>query len=136
MTKHIHAENMLLYAQDAMETDKPWLRWRSQYQFDQRWYQCSGHPTWRVDVIYERIPQTMNINGFEVPMPLRESSVYKYPIYRVNYGWFGSLTVEEHFKCTPAISIAIKLGLVHATKEAAILHGKALASFFSKEKPE
>ncbi len=25
--KHIHAENMKLYAEDAMETDKPWERW-------------------------------------------------------------------------------------------------------------
>ena len=25
--KHIHADNMLLYAQDAQETETPWLRW-------------------------------------------------------------------------------------------------------------
>ena len=27
MAKHIHADLMLQYAQDAMETDKPWERW-------------------------------------------------------------------------------------------------------------
>ena len=27
MAKHIHAENMALYAQDAQETPEPWERW-------------------------------------------------------------------------------------------------------------
>jgi len=27
MTAHKHADLMLQYAQDAMETDKPWERW-------------------------------------------------------------------------------------------------------------
>ena len=27
MTKHIHADLMMEYAKDAMETDKPWERW-------------------------------------------------------------------------------------------------------------
>lgn len=26
-TPHTHAHNMLLYAQDAAETDRPWERW-------------------------------------------------------------------------------------------------------------
>ena len=40
MTRHIHADLMMQYAQDALETDKPWERWEIA-EAD------SNCPTWR-----------------------------------------------------------------------------------------
>ena len=37
--KHIHADNMLLYAQDAQETETPWLRWEELRRFGSNPYE-------------------------------------------------------------------------------------------------
>ena len=44
MAKHPHAELMMQYAEDAMETDEPWLLW--QYRCEGKWKQCLAHPSW------------------------------------------------------------------------------------------
>jgi len=52
--KHVHAEQMAQYAQDAMETDKPWLRW--EYRFGEKgsgdwseWRRCAEYNLWMTD---------------------------------------------------------------------------------------
>jgi hypothetical protein len=67
-TKHPHAELMLLYAQDAMETDKPWERWESEYdQSLGNWYPCTGCPNWDSPTVsYRRKPKTISIGNKEV----------------------------------------------------------------------
>lgn len=37
MTRHIHADLMMQYAQDALETDKPWERWEFLGKLSRRW---------------------------------------------------------------------------------------------------
>lgn len=58
MTKHIHAELMAQYAQDALETDRPWERWeqRDIGEEDYRPLNCS--PSWGLFVEYRRKPET------------------------------------------------------------------------------
>ena len=41
MDKHIHADLMLQYAQDAQETDKPWERWEVYGKITGRWIPLS-----------------------------------------------------------------------------------------------
>ena len=41
MAKHVHADLMLQYAQDAMETDKPWERWEVYGKITGRWLSLS-----------------------------------------------------------------------------------------------
>lgn len=50
---------MLLYAQDAMETDKPWERWEimDALHLGPNWHQCSTHPKWWDDREYRRKPE-------------------------------------------------------------------------------
>jgi len=56
MSKSIHAEEMALYAQDAMETDEPWLLWEMQLRnCDGEWIQRGGHPEWTAGCNYRRI---------------------------------------------------------------------------------
>ena len=47
-----HAELMVLYAQDAMETDKPWERW--QVQVNKHWHDLHENPQWMPAFEYRR----------------------------------------------------------------------------------
>lgn len=51
--KHKHAELMALYAQDAMETDKPWERWEWCHG-DGPWKQAVRSPKWQEEFSYRR----------------------------------------------------------------------------------
>ena len=53
---HKHADNMVLYSQDAYETDKPWERWEYNAGFDVRWDACTKHPEWATTHEYRRKP--------------------------------------------------------------------------------
>ena len=70
MTKHIHAELMMEYAKDAMESDTPWVNWESRCGTDY-WHQCDLHPFWKRDREYRRKPKTIRIGEFDVPEPMR-----------------------------------------------------------------
>lgn len=53
--KHKHAELMMMYAQDAMETDKPWERWEYKECGDDNWYGFEiGNITWQSGLEYRR----------------------------------------------------------------------------------
>ena len=41
---HKHAALMLLYAQDAAETDRPWERWQA--RCEQGWFALDDNPDW------------------------------------------------------------------------------------------
>ena len=126
MTKHVHAELMMQYAQDAMETDEPWERWEHNHKGV--WYPLSYHPCWIKVVEYRRKPQTININGFGVPEPERK------PLERGQSYYIPSLNtiscniwVDSEFDRN-----ALETGSVHLTLEAAEIHNKALLSFTAK----
>lgn len=54
---HKHAELMMQYAQDAMETDTPWDRW--QVKSEKHWHDfTSKQPEWDPELEYRRKPQT------------------------------------------------------------------------------
>ena len=38
--KHKHAELMMQYAQDAMETIEPWRNWEAYNTHDRKWNDC------------------------------------------------------------------------------------------------
>ena len=126
--KHIHAELMKQYAEDAMVTDKPWRLWERNVFGE--WTQPLCSPSWHADCEYRRKPQTININGYEVPEPYRGEMVrgktYYYPLVGVFKR--ASFMVWKHDETDSRYR---DKGLVHLTLEAATLHGKALASFTS-----
>jgi hypothetical protein len=77
MTRHIHADKMLQYAQDAAETDKPWERWKFQEIGGCGW-SLFTHPVWSKEYSYERklvsqwSKKTITLFGCEVPKPLTQ----------------------------------------------------------------
>lgn len=56
MTKHIHAELMAQYAQDALETDMPWSRWETFNRTFNTWTPCVRSPEWNISSKYRRKP--------------------------------------------------------------------------------
>lgn len=58
MSKHVHAELMAQYAQDALETDKPWERWEFKRLIDDFWHDCVEHPAWTINFDYRRKPES------------------------------------------------------------------------------
>lgn len=56
MTRHIHADLMMQYAQDALETDKPWERWEYM-NLSLTFVKLPENPTWNVAVAYRRKPK-------------------------------------------------------------------------------
>ena len=67
--KHVHADLMLQYAQDAQETDKPWLNWEFRAT-SKLWIDCNNSPSWDVVLEYRRKRKTHVVNGKEVAAPL------------------------------------------------------------------
>lgn len=68
MTAHKHADLMLQYAQDAMETDKPWERW--EWLGDKEWHPCSNPVSWKVSIKYRRKSQVIRVGRHEFPKPI------------------------------------------------------------------
>ena len=126
---HIHAELMAQYAEDALETDKPWERWEFHHKRGE--YQSLGsHPDWAVTREYRRKPKTILINGYEVPepcrTPLKDDEVY----------WTLSLirgVTSAHWQNDNIDNVYLKNGFIHLTKEAAEKHFNALRSFTAKD---
>jgi hypothetical protein len=123
---------MLQYAQDAMETDKPWERWESALPAFV-WLELTGHPNWQTDRGYRRKPQTVKINGFEVPAPLSEvpNNDTEYFIEEptadqfYDYAHWSGHSVDFRF---------LDRGIAHATKEGAIASCKARLGIDPEEK--
>lgn len=63
MTAHIHAENMRLYAEDALETETPWERWEFKFGCDGDWLPVTEHPVWDTRSEYRRKTKTVYIRG-------------------------------------------------------------------------
>ena len=90
--------------------------------------------SWLPGPLYEVsvVSRTININGFEVPEPLRikpKKDTYYFkpalnnPQSPIRYRWRDDS--QDHYN--------LNAGLVHLTKEAAVLHGIALLSFMKQK---
>jgi len=123
---HPHAENMKLYAENAAVNERPWELW--EFFYNGGWRGCIYHPEWDQKKQYRRKPRTININGFEVPEPLRDAPSDGETCYIVNLAedkvyatiWYSAQSFFKQW---------LKSGIIHRTKEAAEIHLKALLSF-------
>jgi hypothetical protein len=74
--------------------------------------------------------RTININGYEVPEPMRVEPKIGSNYYLVYFFWEGD---GENFQSQWKDSIfdkrMFRAGMCHAKKESAVLHSKALRSF-------
>ena len=125
MTAHKHAALMMQYAQDALETDKPWDRWEGRG--------VSTSAVWvpmRQDFVfsnyfeYRRKPQTLTYT-VTMPEPLREAPETGswYWLAETASDDFTSRVEWEGDDCDHSW---LKRGLCFATKEDAIAAAKAM----------
>ena len=127
---HRHAGLMMKYAEIAQTTDKPWehfeLRrkksavWEAIYApipfYDNMEYRLKPEP-----------PKTIRIGEYDVPEPVRE------PLEDDKEYWGVDPMAEElawKYKWSNALfcNLMLRRGLIHLTKEAAVIHAKALLS--------
>ena len=77
MTKHVHAEMMALYAEDAMQTTKPLVA--VEFSDGGSWIDCWNSPIWLENNQYRRKARTITIEGAEFPAQrLRPCVRHKY----------------------------------------------------------
>lgn len=132
MPAHRHATSMRQYAEDAMKTETPWDRWEMSDDAV-RWTPCDYHPDWDTSMLYRHRPRTININGFEVPEPLRELPDSG-NVYLAQIAAMKPVTIQLQKFNRRIVENWLKLGLLHETREAAYVHMKALRSFTQNEK--
>lgn len=128
MDKHIHADLMLQYAQDAQEADKPWERWECNTGDGLGWVDMKSHPAWITETSYRRKPKTLSVtlaNGEVVswPEPLKASNLEAHKKY---FYVDADLTVDATRWVTTGGGLMIEVGMVHLTKDAAEQHATAL----------
>ena len=132
MSKHIHAELMAQYAQDAMETDAPWELWEyRRANYNGPWDELETNPTWCEYNRYRRKPRVININGHEVPEPVRRPLASECKYFAPTIDGFY-LAAEYYWQDDETDNRLLERGLVHLTEKAAIAHAKALLSFTTK----
>ena len=129
MTKHIHSHLMMMYAEDAMETDKPWERWEYKINSYQEWQNPYMSLEWDLNTQYRRKQKTININGFDIHESLKISEIKGGERY-----FAPSLTnIDKYneyiFDNDAADELIFNRELAHRTKEDAIFHVDALLSF-------
>ena len=73
MTAHKHAHLMAQYAQDALETDKPWTRWEVATSGNE-WGSLPGNPIWGEYTEYRRKPRTLTYT-ITIPEPLTDGQI-------------------------------------------------------------
>ena len=127
--KHKHAELMMQYAQDAMETDNPWERWECNTGEVLGWVDMLHNPPWITDTSYRRKPKMISVtlaDGEVVSWPEPHRTELE---YGSTYFYFvpthGDIVLKV-WDCAPWDRTTLSNGCVHLTKEAAEQHSHAL----------
>ena len=128
MAKHVHAELMMQYAQDAMETPRPWERWEVYGTVTGKWISLSDCFFFRPENQYRRKPKMLSVtlaSGEVVswPAPHRAELDNRDAYYYVDVD--GSVMGEKWHGIAWDRG-TLSNGGVHLTKEAAEQHAAAL----------
>ena len=118
---------MLAYAQDAQESDTPWLLWEYIYMYNDGWQPLKDNPSWSHVKEYRRKIKTIRIGEYDVPEPLRVKPNIKDTYYFVSFREEGNVHSYPWYNYHLDNELLSK-GVVHLTREAAELHAKALIS--------
>ena len=127
---HPHAELMMEYAKIAQTTDEPWTHFELR-QNDSCVWEAIHLPVCFYSHMEYRLkpepPKTIRIGEYDVPEPVRE------PLEKDTEYWIAHFSLEElanRFKwySDKFDNRVLKNGLIHLTKEDAVIHAKALMS--------
>ncbi len=124
-----HADLIKEYAEDCLKYKEPWLLWEWYSLEDKLWEVAAIHPMWFPEMKYRKKPRTININGYEVPEPLRIAPSPDTTVYAVGITHTKFIMEHTYDNARYWHKQLLNKGLLHLTKEAAELHAKALLSF-------
>lgn len=123
-----HYKEMMIYAQQAAECDEPWKLWEWRIHILDGWKPCTEHPDWHHSMEYRQIPKTIRIGNLDVPEPMRGKPEHHSKYYFVSTHAANGVE-EKYWHDCKLDNRFLRLGVCHATEEAAIAHAKALFSF-------
>ena len=126
---HPHFDLMMKYVEIAQTTDKPWEAFQVKGFVDE-WVDVSAAILFNENLQYRlkpEPPKTIRIGEYDVPEPVRE------PLEKDTEYWivhFSLAVLANRFKwySDEFDNRVLKNGLIHLTKEAAVIHAKALMS--------
>jgi hypothetical protein len=124
MTKHIHAELMAQYAQDAMESETPWEYWESKFN-NSNWYTLSTNPSWKTEHIYRRKSKTIVVNGFTINAPLNKEPERNAMFFVADPTCKSFCYSDSDFN-GPFDKLLLERGLLFKNKEDALAMAKAM----------
>ena len=127
---HPHAGLMMKYAKIAQTTDKPWEHFEVRRNKSAVWEAIYAPMPFYDNMEYRlkhEPPKTIRIGEYDVPEPVRE------PLEDDKEYWGVDPTATElawSYKWNNAgfCNLMLRRGLIHLTKEAAVIHAKALLS--------
>ena len=126
MTAHKHADLMLQYAQDAMETDKPWERW--EIETLDGWDKCGTSISWEECNNYRRKPQTIKVGKWEFPKPIEQplgcADVYYYVDFNMETAEF--IPFRDTWTNNERDDDRLAGNLCHLSYDAALAHADVL----------
>ena len=113
---HVHADLMLKYAQDAMETSEPWKLWEVRHH--DKWCGLSVHPSWHAPYDYRRKPKRISVT-------LMDGEVVSWPepytgalLLGTSYWAVGLPEVYQHTWSNSYVEQLVKEhGLIYLVKE-------------------
>lgn len=120
MAKHIYADLMMQFAQDALETDSPWERWEFMNRWAGEWWSCESIPVWDSGVLYRRKPKTRTVNEFTFEWEEGDDNGYIADPLGDDF-----LLLADHYT-DYAVMRAKERNLLAKTREMAIAHAKAM----------
>ena len=126
--KHKHAELMMQYAQDAMETSEPWELWEYSHASSNGWRNLDKMPSWLIGNDYRRKPKMISVtlaNGEVVSWPEPHKGDLDYNDHYFTVDEAGEIA-HYSFQNTSIERKILRFGLAHLTKEAAEQHSHAL----------
>ena len=127
MAKHVHADNIVLYGQDAQETETPWDRW--QIDINGKWQDLGECFYFMPEHQYRRKPKMISVtlaSGEVVSWPEPHRTELE---YGDSYFYFvpthGDI-MRKTWDCAPWDRTTLSNGYIHLTKEGAEQHAAAL----------
>ncbi|QMT41291.1 hypothetical protein [Neisseria shayeganii] len=127
---HPHAELMAQYAEDAAETDKPWVWWEffiaADEYGDDRWVTCNRPITWETQKQYRRKPDIIKIGKHEFPLPMQTAPTDGTRYWYVNQYSYGFKSDSMVWTSHNVDSNRLNAGMCHLTKDAAEQHADVL----------
>ena len=130
MAGHPHAD-LMAKAAEVAKTDKEWYR-HFQFKTDKcsDWCDMSCDFLFSEHVQYRLKPNFIDINGHQVPEPVREPLECRTDYFIADIS--GIFTPMARWRGNPDDLARLSKGIIHMTEEAADAHIAALLSFTQK----